>query len=173
MGVSDFTYLVCGRRRLFLALRRDGVAAVHVIGRLRGGGGGGDDARLSLVHSACRGCQSLPVVVRRSIRLTHFTSINQSIIHRLIEMSKCHTRSAAYVRRQRGTARCDYRSTSLPAGPTAANLHQRVCCCGPVLGQADGADKRTDTVPFHRLRSACDAGSATKVGYLFSASVHR
>jgi len=26
----------------------------------------------------------------------------------------------------------------LPAGPTAANLQQKVCCCGPVLGQTDG-----------------------------------
>ena len=26
----------------------------------------------------------------------------------------------------------------LPAGPTAANLQQRVCCCGPMLGQTDG-----------------------------------
>ena len=25
----------------------------------------------------------------------------------------------------------------LPAGHTAANLQQRVCCCGPVLGQTD------------------------------------
>ena len=124
----------------------------------------------TLPAEAANRCRSLSVdpFVSRTSHQSH-----QSIIHRLIEMSKCHTRSAAYVRRQRGTARCDYRSTSLPAGPTAANLHQRVCCCGPVLGQADGADKRTDTVPFHRPRSACDAGSATKVGYLFSVSVHR
>jgi len=26
----------------------------------------------------------------------------------------------------------------LTAGPTAANLQQRVCCCGPMLGQTDG-----------------------------------
>jgi len=26
----------------------------------------------------------------------------------------------------------------LPAEPTAANLQQRVCCCGPMLGQTDG-----------------------------------
>ena len=44
----------------------------------------------------------------------------------------------------------------LPAGPTAANLQQRVCCCGHMLGQTDG---RTDTVPFHRPCSACYAGS--------------
>ena len=33
----------------------------------------------------------------------------------------------------------------LHAGPTAANLQQRVCCSAPALGQTDG---RTDTVPF-------------------------
>jgi len=32
----------------------------------------------------------------------------------------------------------------LPAGPTAANLQQRVVCCGPTLGQMDGqTDRRT------------------------------
>jgi len=25
----------------------------------------------------------------------------------------------------------------LPALPTAANLQQRICCCGPAAGQAD------------------------------------
>ena len=45
----------------------------------------------------------------------------------------------------------------LPAGPSAANLQQRVCCRGSVLGQTD---RRTDTVPLHRPRSAYYAGSA-------------
>ena len=36
----------------------------------------------------------------------------------------------------------------MPAGPTAANLQQRVCCCAPMLGQTDGQTK-TDTIPFH------------------------
>ena len=31
----------------------------------------------------------------------------------------------------------------LPAGPTAANLQQRVCCCWPMLGQTDG--RRTNS----------------------------
>ena len=39
----------------------------------------------------------------------------------------------------------------LSAGLTAANLQQRVCCCGPMLRQTDG---RTDTVPFYRPWSA-------------------
>jgi len=44
----------------------------------------------------------------------------------------------------------------LPARPTAANLQQRICCCGPRRDM----DRRTDTVPFHRPCSAQYAGSA-------------
>jgi len=42
----------------------------------------------------------------------------------------------------------------LPARPTAANLQQRVCCCGPVLGQTDGRTpfRYTDPAP-HTLRT--------------------
>jgi len=45
----------------------------------------------------------------------------------------------------------------LPAGPTAANPQQRLCCCGPMQGQTD---RRTDTVPFHRPCSAYYTGRA-------------
>ena len=41
----------------------------------------------------------------------------------------------------------------------AANLQQRVCCCGPVLRQTDG---RTDTVPFHRPCTAYCTGGVDK-----------
>jgi len=44
-----------------------------------------------------------------------------------------------------------------PAGLTAANLPQRVCCCGPVL-----RDRRTDTVPLYRRCCAYYAGSANE-----------
>ena len=54
--------------------------------------------------------------------------------------------SATYVRWQRGTARIRPLHAAaaaidqylLPAGPTAANLQQWVCCCEPMLGQTDG-----------------------------------
>jgi len=58
-------------------------------------------------------------------------------------------RSTTRVRLQRGTARIRpplLQSAGcaaidrhvLPAGPTAANLQQRGCCCEPMLGQTDG-----------------------------------
>ena len=53
----------------------------------------------------------------------------------------------------------------LPTGPTAANLQQRVCCCGPMLGQTSPADRRTDTVPFHRPCSTYYAYSANKSAF--------
>jgi len=53
----------------------------------------------------------------------------------------------------------------LPTGPTAANLQQRVCCCGPMLGQTSPADRRTDTVPIHRLCSTYYAYSANKSAF--------
>ena len=37
---------------------------------------------------------------------------------------------------------CSDRSNSPAAGPTAASLLQRVCCCGPVLGQTTVAVAR-------------------------------
>ena len=40
------------------------------------------------------------------------------------------------------------RLISLPAGPTAANLQQQVCHCGPMLGQRDG---RTDRLTPYRF----------------------
>jgi len=54
--------------------------------------------------------------------------------------------SAMYVRWYRGTARIrPPHSTAaavnqclLPARPTATNLQQRLCCCGPMLWQTDG-----------------------------------
>ena len=66
---------------------------------------------------------------------------------------------------------CSNRSVFLPAGPTAANLQHRVCCCGPTLGQTDEptdgrtdgrADRRSRTVPFHRPCSVHYAGNANK-----------
>jgi len=61
--------------------------------------------------------------------------------------------SATYVRWQRSTARIRppllEQSTSL-----------LLCGRGPIVGQRDG---RTDTVPFHRPRSAQYAGSATNI----------
>ena len=52
----------------------------------------------------------------------------------------------------------------LPAGPTAANLQQRVCWCGPTLRQIDWrtegqTDRWMDTIPFHRPHSAYYMGS--------------
>jgi len=46
----------------------------------------------------------------------------------------------------------------LAAGPTAANLQQRVCCCEPMLGQKDGqADMiRYDTRCYFNVRSKAD-----------------
>ena len=62
--------------------------------------------------------------------------------------------TASYVRWQRGTARRTATDRYLLlAGPTAANLQQRVCCCGLMLG--DG--HRT----VHRPWSAHYAGGAT------------
>jgi len=49
----------------------------------------------------------------------------------------------------------------LSAGPTGANLQQRICCCGPMLGQTDG--HTDDTVPFHRPCSDCYTGSANNL----------
>ena len=92
--------------------------------------------------------------------------------------SRC---SASCVRWQRGTARIrpplllSAGSVAidrylLPAGPTAANLQQRVCCCGPCWdiqtdGRTDGQTyRRTNSVPFYRPYSAdwAYAGTAIK-----------
>jgi len=75
---------------------------------------------------------------------------------------------ATYVCRQRGSARiCPPHVAAaaidgclLPTGTAEANLSQRVCCRGPMLGQTDG---RTDTVLFHRPCSASHAGSISKL----------
>ena len=40
----------------------------------------------------------------------------------------------------------------LPVGPTAANLQQRVGCCGPCWER--WMDRQTDTIPFHRPYSS-------------------
>ena len=69
--------------------------------------------------------------------------------------------SATYVGRQRGTT-CIRLTHAIAAAhsnwyilsqhaPTAANLLLQVCCCGPMLGQPN---RRTHTVPFHRLHYA-------------------
>ena len=48
----------------------------------------------------------------------------------------------------------------LPAGFTAANLQQRVCCCGPMRRQTDG---RTDGwTPYRMIDPAVYAGSGNK-----------
>ena len=39
------------------------------------------------------------------------------------------------------------------AGPTAANMQQRVCCCGPMLGQTDG----------HRTVPPCKCASGSRL----------
>jgi len=77
----------------------------------------------------------------------------------IVRAHKCRTTSASlysasYVRWQHGTVRIRPLLSAgraaidrylLPAGPTAANLHQRVCCYGPMLGHRDGqTDRRTD-----------------------------
>jgi len=46
----------------------------------------------------------------------------------------------------------------LSAGPAAANLQQRVCCCGPVLRQTDGrVDRQTGgrAQQMHKPCSTC------------------
>jgi len=59
----------------------------------------------------------------------------------------------------------------LPAGPTAANLQQRVCCCRGPLWAHEGTERRTggrtdrptDTVPFYRHCCAYYAGGANQL----------
>ena len=72
-------------------------------------------------------------------------------------LMKTSLRSASYVSCKRGTARIRpphaVRRAAidrylLRTGPTAANLQQRVCCCGPVLGQTcRRTDRQTDGRP--------------------------
>jgi len=61
----------------------------------------------------------------------------------------------------------------VPAGPTAANLQQRVCCCGPRLEQTDGdADghrtvyvaRRVETIQFC-LQPPSSAVNATLLAF--------
>ena len=56
----------------------------------------------------------------------------------------------------------------VPAGPTAANLQRRVCCCETKLGQTDKRteDRQTDTVPLHRPCSVYCVGSANNLKHL-------
>jgi len=74
-----------------------------------------------------------------------------------IKTSLC---SATHIRWQRGTARIREPPAAatavdrnlLPAEFTAANLQQRVCYCGPMLGQTDRqTDGRTDTVTYRYM----------------------
>ena len=46
-----------------------------------------------------------------------------------------------------------------PPGSTAANLQQRVCCCGRVLGQTNGQIDGHHTVSQTLLRIICKKGS--------------
>ena len=69
------------------------------------------------------------------------------------------TCSATYECWQRGTARIRPPHAAvqaaaidryiLPVEPTAANLQQRVCCCGPMLGQTDGRTLYRFIDPVH------------------------
>jgi len=87
---------------------------------------------------------------RTDIKTTQRATVIHDVVPLLLTTSLC---SATYVRWQRGTARIRPQHAAaavctavtdryfLHAGPTAANLQQRVCRCGPI--------------PFHKLLILC------------------
>ena len=70
---------------------------------------------------------------RHTSTLAQACSIDKSVFSNLRKLKTWHCPHSPAARRC-----CSNRTISSAPGPTAANLHHRVCCCGLVLGRTDG-----------------------------------
>jgi len=108
---------------------------------------------------------SLPVMMRHSMKITLYSLVNEQPGAKRLNEQVC-----VQLCRYADTVRIcpPYESHDaaaaidryfLSAGPSAANLRHRVCCCGSMLRQ----NGRADTVPLHRPCSTHYAGTANNL----------